>query len=109
VLTYVSLFETIPANFFSILSSKNKGLYVKALMRLNTQIKEYNSLVFSTYSSLNEAYKNQQSHMYEAIMAAKSNTEQLVYELRTLYHSIRSYMRKIQGQQDVNLLLKDHK
>jgi len=194
----VSLFETIPANFFSILSSKNKELYVEALMRLHrlmkyelnielstflaelidlleersfepeddddyseggltssakarlilnrfiitgwvdketldgsfievitpqdyaiatmkllheleeTQVKEYNSLVFSTYSSLNEAYNNQNSHMYEAILSAKSNTEQLVYELKALYHGIRSYMRKVQGQQDINLLLIDH-
>jgi len=194
----VSLFETIPANFFSILSSKNKEIYVEALMRLHrlmkyelnievssfiaelihlledrnfepeededcpegsltssakarlilsrlisngwvdkealdgsfievitprsyaiatmkllheleeTQVKEYNSLVFSTYSSLNEAYKNQNTQMYAAILAAKAHTEQLVYELKTLYHGIRSYMRKIQGQQDINLLLKDH-
>ena len=192
------LFETIPANFFSILSSKNKELYVEALMRLHgqmkyelnievaaylaqlidlledrafepeedddcaeggltssakarlilnrfvttgwvdketldgsfievitprgyaiatmkllheleeTQVKEYNSLVFSTYSSLNEAYKNQNAQMYEAILTAKSNTEQLVYELKALYHGIRSYMRRIQGQQDINLLLTDH-
>ena len=197
-MTSVSLFETVPANFFSILSSKNKELYVEALMRLHrlmkyelnievssylaeliylledrdfepeedddcsegsltsatqarlilnrfistgwvdkeamdgsfievitprgyaiatmkllyeleeTQIKEYNSLVFSTYSSLNEAYKNQNTHMYEAILTAQSNTEHLVYELKTLYHGIRSYIRKIQGQQDINSLLKDH-
>lgn len=194
----MALFEKIPSNFFSILSSKNKELYVDALMLLNrlvkyqynievseyiaglislledrsfepeeddeysegglslsakarlilnrfvttgwvekelmdgsfveviappdyaiatmqllhdlneTQVKEYNSLVFSTYSSLNEAYKNQQSQMYEAIMAAQANTEKLEHELRTLYYGIRGYIKRIQGQQDINLLLKEH-
>jgi hypothetical protein len=41
-------------------------------------------------------------------MTAKANTEQLVYELKTLYHGIRSYIRKIQGQYNVNVLLSDH-
>lgn len=194
----MNLFETIPGNFFSILSSKNKEIYVDALMLLhrlfqnelnietsdfipalvgllenrvyeledddeiteggltlsgkarlilnrfvttgwierenmdgsfkevitprahairviqmlfdltNDRTKEYNSLVFSTYSGLKEARENQQNQMYEAVLNAKSNTEKLVYELKTLYHGIRGYIKKIQGQRDINILLRDH-
>jgi hypothetical protein len=194
----MSLFETIPGNFFSILSSKNKEIYIDALMLLhrlfhnelnieasdfisaliellenrayeledddeitdagltlsvkarlilnrfiktgwverenmdgsfkevvtprpyairvmqllydlsNDRTKEYNSLVFSTYSSLKEAWDNQKSQMYEAVLNAKSNTEKLIYELKTLYHGIRGYLRRIQGQRDINILLHDH-
>jgi hypothetical protein len=46
--------------------------------------------------------------MYHAITAAKLNTEQLTYELKMLYHGIREYLRKIQEQRDVNVLLADH-
>jgi hypothetical protein len=46
--------------------------------------------------------------MYEAILSAKANTEKLIYELKTLYHGIRSYLRKLQGQRDINILLRDH-
>ena len=46
--------------------------------------------------------------MYEAVLNAKSNTERLVYELKTLYHGIRSYLKKIQGQKNINILLSDH-
>jgi hypothetical protein len=194
----MNLFETIPGNFFSILSSKNKELYIDALMLLhdsfkfelnietsdfiaalinllenrfyeiedddempesgltsnvkarfilnrfvktgwidrenmdgsfievitprayairvmqllfdlsNDNVKEYNSLVFSTYSSLKEARDNQPDQMYEAVLNAKSNTEKLTYELKTLYHGISGYLKKIQRQKDINILLKDH-
>jgi len=192
----MNLFETIPGNFFSMLSSKNKELYVDAIVLLNrlfeyelnievsgfiseliglledreyeteddeeaggltprdkarlilerfvqtgwvdreymdgsfteiitpktyaikvmklicdlgeTQVQEYNSLVFSTYSSLKQAKEEQPRHMYEAVLNAKKNTEQLVFELKSLYHGIREHFRKIQGQRDINTLLKDH-
>ena len=194
----MNVFETIPGNFFSILSSKNKELYVDALMllhrlfqyELNIEtsdfiaslvglldnrayemedddevaeggltlsakarlilnrfistgwvdreyidgtfvevitprvyairvmqllydlssegVKEYNSLVFSTYSGLKEANDNQPAQMYEAVLNAKANTERLIYELKTLYHGIRGYLRRIQGQKDINILLRDH-
>ena len=71
-------------------------------------IHEYNSLVFATYSGLKQAKNEHQSQMYEAVLSAKSNTEQLEYELRSLYHGIRGYLRSIQEQSDVNLLLKNH-
>ena len=194
----MNLFEIIPGNFFSVLSSKNKELYVDALMLLHklfqyelnietsdylsaligllenrsyeaedddeltdgslplsaqarlimnrfistgwvdkeymdgsfTEVitprtyaiqvmqllydlgdnnaREYNSLVFSTYSALKEARDNQPGLMYEAVINAKSNTERLIRELKTLYHGIRGYLKKIQGQNDVNTLLRDH-
>ena len=194
----MNLFDTIPVNFFSVLSSKNKELYADALMRLHhlfqhelniktsdyisvlielidnrsyeiedddeiteeglslnakarlvlnrfvsagwidrenmdgsfTEIitprvyairvmqllhdlseertNEYNSLVFSTFSGLKQAHENNHDQMYEAVLNAKSNTEKLIQELKTLYHGIRSHLRKIQGQKNINILLRDH-
>jgi len=46
--------------------------------------------------------------MYEAVLSAKANTEQLQYALRTLYHGIREFQRDIIEQNDINLLLQDH-
>ena len=102
--------ETMDGSFVEVITPRT---YAIATMRLlydleETQVKEYSSLVFSTYSSLKEAHENQQAQMYEAIMTAKANTEQLVYELKTLYHGIRSYTRRIYGQHNVNTLLSDH-
>ncbi|MDO4300076.1 MAG: DUF5716 family protein [Clostridia bacterium] len=71
-------------------------------------VKEYNSLVFSTYSGLKQAKEEQKSQMYEAVLSAKSNTEQLEYQLRSLYHGIKSYLRNIEKENEVNQLLKDH-
>lgn len=194
----MNLFDTIPGNFFSVLASGNKELYVDALMLLNQMFKydlnirvddyisslislfedkdyvleeddevtesgltssvkarlilnrfietgwvdkeyldgsfieiitprdyaiqmmkllselsdhtlhEYNSLVFATYSGLKQAKNEHHGQMYEAVLSARNNTEQLTYELRSLYHGIRSYLRRIQEQSDVNLLLQNH-
>jgi hypothetical protein len=46
--------------------------------------------------------------MFEAVLAARRNTEQLTYELRSLYHSIRTYLRRIQEQNNINELLENH-
>lgn len=69
---------------------------------------EYNSLVFSTYSGLKTAKDEQETQMYEAILSAKMNTEQLEYQLRRLYHGIRGYLRAIETHSNVNELLQNH-
>ena len=68
---------------------------------------EYNSLVCSTYSALNQAYTDSRDRMYEALLIAKNNTEKLDYELRTFYHGIRGYLRIIRENSDVNRLLQN--
>jgi hypothetical protein len=72
------------------------------------KIHEYNSLVFSTYSALKQAKSEQSREMFEAVLTARRNTEQLTYELRSLYHSIRTYLRHIQDQNNINELLENH-
>lgn len=67
---------------------------------------EYNSLVFSTYSALNQAMAENQDRMYEAVIIAENNTEKLDYELRSLYHGIRGHLKNIRDNNDVNFLLK---
>jgi hypothetical protein len=46
--------------------------------------------------------------MFDAIITARRNTEQLTYELKTFYHNIRSYLNRIQAQSSVNELLENH-
>lgn len=102
--------ENMDGSFTEVITPRNYAIPVIKLLHdlSDTRLREYNSLVFSTYSGLKEARLNQPHQMYEAILSAKANTEKLMYELKTLYHGIRSYLRKIQGQNDVNTLLHDH-
>lgn len=71
-------------------------------------IQEYNSLVFATYSGLKQASLEHTDQMYEAVLSAKANTEQLQYQLHSLYHGIRSYLRDIENQSGINNLLQNH-
>jgi len=102
--------ENMDGSFKEVITPRSYAIRVMQLLYdlTNDRTKEYNSLVFSTYSGLKEARENQQNQMYEAVLNAKSNTEKLVYELKTLYHGIRGYLKKIQGQKDINILLSDH-
>ncbi len=102
--------EFLDGSFVEIITPRNYAISVMKLLselQENTQ-QEYNSLVFSTYSSLKQAKSEHELQMYEAVLSAKANTEQLEYELRTLYHGIRSFLNVIQEQNDVNFLLKNH-
>jgi hypothetical protein len=102
--------ENMDGSFVEVITPRTYAIRIMQLLHdlCSDQASEYNSLVFSTYSGLKEARDNQPNQMYEAILNAKSNTEKLIYELKTLYHGIRGYLRKIQGQKDVNILLRDH-
>jgi hypothetical protein len=102
--------ENMDGSFKEVITPRAYAIRVMQLLYdlTNDRTKEYNSLVFSTYSGLKEARENQQNQMYEAVLNAKSNTEKLIYELKTLYHGIRGYLKKIQGQKDINILLRDH-
>ena len=63
--------------------------------------------MFSTYSALKQALTENQDRMYEALIIAENNTEKLDYELRSLYHGIRGYLKSIRDNNDVNFLLKN--
>ncbi|MDR2795877.1 MAG: DUF5716 family protein [Spirochaetaceae bacterium] len=100
--------ETQDGSFIEIITPRD---YAIRMMRLldemrDERIHEYSSLVYSTYSALKQA--GQPRECYEAVLAAKRNTEALVYELKSLYHNIRSYIRRIQEQNDINELLENH-
>lgn len=74
----------------------------------NPQTQEYNSLVFSTYSSLKQAKQEEPQRMYDALLAARENTGRLIDELKSLYHNIRDYHRAISTVDSLNELLKEH-
>jgi len=102
--------EFLDSSFIEIITPRN---YAIPVMRLLSELgddtlQEYNSLVFATYSGLKQAKGENKSHLYEALLSAKSNTEHLQYSLRTLYHAIRGFLRGIAPQQEVNTLLEEH-
>lgn len=99
--------EFLDSSFIEIITPRN---YAIPVMRLLSELgedslQEYNSLVFATYSGLKQAKSENESHLFEALLSAKSNTEHLQYSLRTLYHAIRGFLRGIAPQQEVNILL----
>ena len=102
--------EFIDNSFVEIITPRNYAIPVLKLLSEigDNTIQEYNSLVFATFSGLKQAMSGNESHLYEALLSAKSNTEQLQYSLRTLYHGIRGFLRGIIEQHEVNLLLHDH-
>ena len=102
--------EYLDGSFTEIITPLPYAIAVMRMLYGLTQdgTAEYNSLVFSTYSALNQAFTDNRDSMYEALTIAKKNTEKLDYELRTFYHGIRGYLRVIRENSDVNLLLKNH-
>jgi len=102
--------EFIDNTFIEIITPRNYAIPVLKLLSEigDNALQEYNSLVFATFSGLKQAMSENESHLYEALLSAKANTEQLQYSLRTLYHGIRGFLRGIVEQHDVNLLLQDH-
>ncbi len=102
--------EYLDGSFTEIITPYSYAIIVMRMLDELTRggAAEYNSLVFSTYSALNQAYTDSRDRMYEALLIAKNNTEKLDYELRTFYHGIRGYLRIIRENSDVNRLLQNH-
>lgn len=102
--------EFLDGSFIEIITPQPYAIPVmKLLSELETgDVQEYNSLVFATYSGLKQAQSDHTDQMYEAVLSAKTNTEQLQYQLRSLYHGIRSYLRGIESQSGINDLLQNH-
>ena len=73
----------------------------------NPTVKEYNSLVFSTYSSLKQAIIEDNDKMYDALIVAKDNSITLMDELKSLFHNIRNYYNNVIGTDNINELLKN--
>jgi hypothetical protein len=102
--------ETMDGSFIEILTPRDYAIrMLQVLDELrDDRTKEYNSLVFSTYSALKQAENGQARELYEAVLSARRNTEHLNYELKSLYHNIRAYIKRIQTQNSVNELLENH-
>jgi hypothetical protein len=102
--------EFIDNSFIEIITPRSYAIpFLKLLSELgDNTLQEYNSLVFATFSGLKQAISENGAHLYEAVLSAQTNTEQLQYSLRTLYHAIRGFLRRIVEQNDVNLLLQNH-
>lgn len=74
---------------------------------VNEEKTEYNSYVFSTYSSLKIA-KLEPDKTYEAIVVAYSNTVKLLDELKTLYNSLGRYHKRMCNKDSINEIVKEH-
>ena len=102
--------EFLDGSFMEIIIPNSYTITVMRMLRELTaeSVAEYDSLVFSTYSALKQAYTDSRDRMYDALLVAKSNTEKLDFMLRTFYYGIRGYQKVIRENTDVNLLLKNH-
>jgi hypothetical protein len=102
--------ETSEGSFTEIITPRDYAIRMLQFLDelRDEKIHEYNSLVFSTYSALRQAKHEQPREFYDAILAAERNTETLIYELKSLYHNIRAYIRRIQEQNNINELLENH-
>jgi hypothetical protein len=102
--------------FYDIITPRDYSIRIMQVLDeiCNEDVREYNSLVYATYASLRNAaaMKNDEPGFardsYNAVMAARSNTERLMLELRSLFHNIRSYIMKIPEQNNINELLENH-
>lgn len=72
------------------------------------QPKEYNSLVYSTYSNLSKAQEEQGDFLAEALLASYSMTDRLVDSLKSLLNNMRSYYLMLQEQAEVREVLREH-
>jgi hypothetical protein len=102
--------EEMDGTFTEIITPRDYAIRVMRLLDelRDDRVHEYNSLVYSTYSALKQAMPEGPREMFDAVLAAKRNTEQLTYELKSFYHNIRSYLKHIQEQNNVNELLENH-
>ena len=71
------------------------------------RVREYNSYVYATYSSLENSRTNP-DYLYQALQAAYQNTVSFIDELKTLYNNIRQYHQRLDGKMDINVLLSEH-
>ena len=97
-------------SFVEVLNLRDYSIKVLKLLEeiSNSKMQEYNSLVFSSYSSLKQAMQEEPQRMYDALLAAKESTSRLVDELKSLYHNIRNYHRQISEINELNELIRDH-
>lgn len=102
--------EEMDGTFAEIITPRDYAIRVMRLLDelRDERVHEYNSLVYSTYSALKQAAQEGPREMFDALITARRNTEQLTYELKTFYHNIRGYLKRIQVQSSVNELLESH-
>jgi hypothetical protein len=70
--------------------------------------KEYNSFVHNTYVALKSANEERDEYVYEALLAAHRNTEELIDSLRNLLNNMRKYYQQLQDQKEIKDLLAEH-
>lgn len=70
--------------------------------------KEYNSLVYSTYSNLSKANEERGDYLGEALLAAYNFTDRLADSLKSLLNNMRGYYLALQEQDEVRHVLREH-
>lgn len=101
--------EYEPGSFEEIVTVPD---YAVAFMDLlydfsHERIREYNSYVYASYAALKNAGENPDFQL-QALLSAHQNTEKLVDELKSLFNGIKRYYQRLAGQQDINILLREH-
>lgn len=75
---------------------------------MDTSVKEYNSLVFSTYSTLKLANEERNVYSYLGLVKAYENTQRLLDELKSLLNNIRIYHQSIIEHEDIRGIFENH-
>ena len=69
---------------------------------------EYNSFVYSTYSSLRTADEEKNDYIYNALSEAYKNTGDLQDALKSLLNNIRQYHQTLNEQSEIKEILEGH-
>jgi hypothetical protein len=75
---------------------------------MDNSTKEYNSLVFSTYSTLKLANEERNVYTYLGLTKAYENTHRLLDELKSLLNNIRRYHQLIIDHEDIKKVFENH-
>lgn len=68
---------------------------------------EYNSYVFSTYSSLKTANDSKDNY-YHALITAYNSTMELIEKLKILLNNIKRYQKRLTDHKEVRELIREH-
>jgi len=101
--------EYEPGSFIENISVPDYAIATADLLYNLSSVKvsEYNGYVYATYATLKSCEDNPE-YRFQALLAAHTNSLQLVTELKSLYNNIGRYYQRILKETDVNSLLKEH-
>ncbi len=90
-----------------LLLPEEAAVILEAVQNLQ-QSRQYNSLVYSTYSSLSTADRERDDYMLEALQQAYRSTQELQENLRRLFNNMRRHYQNLYKKKAVQDLIQEH-